>query len=308
MANNMDFINALGLELKGNAFVGHCDDYHYSVIMNLNMVGQVVIRFVFSKPISQQTIQQINKSTKSLSRGDKFAQPQDTLLIPMPGRGRKTLDEYRILLQDRLTTLTSAFRQYQLVQHETCTVCHQGSETEEAKLKNFNGYFVPIHDSCADQLLVVVNTEIKNEQKRWYLLPVSMLLAIIGGVIGLIPMLVVLFISDYYIGILYALIPLAALYGYRLGKAPKNILMIFSIVIVTLALSIGFVFAFYQLIAIGMESTFEVMLADPAFAESFQSDLLTGVVFGIIGIIIAWRSISKTSSQKIDSVQALKNQ
>ncbi|MCK7485039.1 MAG: hypothetical protein MZU97_05435 [Bacillus subtilis] len=218
------------------------------------------------------------------------------------------MDEYRIDLEKRLGVLTASMRQNRLTQHEHCTVCHRFIETEEAKLKNFNGYYVPIHDSCADQLVQTVQNEVASEQKRWFLLPVSALFALIGGLIGLIPVIVVFFVSSYYIGILYALIPLAALYGYRLGRAPKNFLMIAVIVVITLFLSVGFIYLLFSLIAIADNMTFDQLLADPLIADEFNSNLTSGIVFGFIGIALAWRSITKTSSKKVDSVQSLKNQ
>ncbi|MCK7485040.1 MAG: hypothetical protein MZU97_05440 [Bacillus subtilis] len=48
--------------------------------MNQNVAGQVILQFVFSEQVSAQALRQIAKETKSFTRGDKFAIPQDTLI------------------------------------------------------------------------------------------------------------------------------------------------------------------------------------------------------------------------------------
>jgi hypothetical protein len=309
MNNYMEIVNALNLEPKGNAFVGEIEGYRYSFIAQPNALLGGVIRFVFDQPIEKQEAAIIRKSTKGIVQFDRFANAKDTVVLALMNRGRKTMDQYATFLTDLLKAYAAGFRNAGLRQSTSCAVCNQILPEEDVVWKVFNGYYVQMHDSCADKMIAKVTQEVALEQKRWYLLPLSLIFAFLGGIVGLIPAVIALFSVGYYVGLLYALVPLAAIAGYKLGKAPKNALMIVSVIVITLVLSAGFVLVTYAMSAAYMDLTFaEAMQSDAEFAASFQSNFTTSLIFGALGVWIAWRGISKTSRGKLDAVQSLKNQ
>lgn len=309
MGNYMEVVNALALERKGNGFVGELEGYAYSFVASNSGVIVGMIRFVFEQAITKDQIAIVRKSGKLMFGLDSFANQKDTAVITVPAKGRRTLDQYAEFLKDYLLGFVRGFQNAGLLQPIECTVCHQEREEEPTVMKLFNGYHVRMHETCADKLIVKVTNEVALENKRWYLVPISVLFAFLGGLVGLIPAMIALFGVGYYLGILFALVPLAAVFGYKLGKAPQNIVMIVSVVLVALVLSGGFIYVTYAMIA-GMDglTLSQAMAADAEFAAEFESNLTTGLIFGALGVFIAWRSISKTSVRKLDAVQELKRQ
>jgi hypothetical protein len=310
MSNYMEIVTLLNLERKGNTFVGEVDGYRFSFggLNNSALIGGV-FRFVFTQPIPDAAARTIRKYAKAGYGRDRFAQKMDTAVVFAPRRGRRTNDEYAAFLKQTLGDYVRGFKEAGLYQPQDCTVCHTTQPESEPEWKTFNGYYVPMHSSCAERMIEQVNREVQSESKRWMLLPLSLLFALLGGIVGLIPALIALFTVNYYVGLLYALIPLGAVVGYKIGKAPKNAMMIVSVILITLFLSAGFVLATYAMSAEYLGFTFaEALQSEPGFADAFERDISTSVIFGALGVWIAWRGISKTTRGKLNAVQSLKNQ
>lgn len=123
-------------------------------------------------------------------------------------------------------------------------------------------------------------------------LPLSILLAVVGGLVGLIPNFISIFFFDTLLGLLYALIPLGAYFGYVLGKAERNKYTLILICIISFALAIGVFLLYYGLILNALNLTFADLFADTEAKNGFLSDLGLSALFTVFGLYISWRVIS----------------
>jgi hypothetical protein len=143
---------------------------------------------------------------------------------------------------------------------------------------------------------------------------------VIGGAVGAIPALIALVFFNYFVGILFALIPLGIFYGWKLLKGKLTRLTTVFTIIYTIftslfvwILSLGIFIRSELAYFYGVEITLgeAIALAFEFFAENpnyFISDVLSDALFAfgsaVIGIWIVWRQITRTDEEAFSQVQA----
>jgi len=129
---------------------------------------------------------------------------------------------------------------------------------------------------------------------------------LVGGVVGALPALGALYLFDFFVGILFALIPICIYYGWKiLGGRLSNLTTVFTIVytlvvaliveIVDSWLILQEVFPTYQ---ITLMEVIDAYLDPELFRELFMSSTLMALLFAVIGIWIAWQQIRRTDKRE----------
>jgi hypothetical protein len=143
---------------------------------------------------------------------------------------------------------------------------------------------------------------------------------VIGGAAGAVPALITLVFFNYFVGILYALIPLGTYYGWKLLKGKLTRMTTVFTIVYTLLASI-FVWVLSLAIILRNEFTyelgFEIPLGDALAAvfeilidypDVFREIMLTDALFAfgsaIIGVWIVWRQITGTDEEAFSRIQA----
>lgn len=178
---------------------------------------------------------------------------------------------------------------------QNCPVCKQPGC--DAYAYSRDGY-VPVHAACVQQQAAQSYAAVQdNEVNGSYGLGV--LGAILGSVVGAIPTILIVIFFSRIVGILCALIPLGAFYGYKLlrGKMTKavlpiiiavSLLMVPAIYYITQACWIlvedGYFIPPMEFIAIALYVPGEVI-----------ADMLIYFLFTILGIIIVSSTISRNN-------------
>ncbi|MDP2425641.1 MAG: hypothetical protein U1C51_05010 [Candidatus Izemoplasmatales bacterium] len=307
MAYSTDIINIFSLIPKGASFVGEYRFYRFSYVPQDTANGLLCCRFVFTRSLTPQEHRQIVKETKINIAFDQFALPKDTVKVMFLGRGLSSFEKFSQTITQKMDSMIVAFQHLGLEQHQECTFCHTELESEAPELRNFNGYFVPIHQSCAEVLIEQIEQKAVHEKKNLSKLPFSLLLALIGAFIGLIPQAIALLGAQYYVGILYAIVPLGALLGYRLGKAPRTKIMIASVVVITFIVTISFTFLYFSMLVI--EAGYQSLQAAMQYSDIqriFYTEMFTTLLFSALGIWVSWRAILKYTSNKEEVINQLK--
>jgi len=131
---------------------------------------------------------------------------------------------------------------------------------------------------------------------------------LIGGVVGALPTLGALYFFDFFVGILFALIPLSIYYGWKLfGGRLSNLTTAFTIFYtIVVALIVEIVDSWLILrevfpeLEITLLRTIDVYLDPYLFREMFMRSTVTALVFAAIGIWIAWKQIRKTDKSDVE--------
>lgn len=130
---------------------------------------------------------------------------------------------------------------------------------------------------------------LKPENKK--MLPLSICLSFVGAIVGLIPAILVVLLTGYLYGLLFAITPIAAFFGYKLGKAPLRNYTTVIVIIESLVVTALAIFVEYTILAAqGGVSVLELIAIPEA---EFVMNLVQAEVFACIGIAVAWNVIRK---------------
>lgn len=208
-------------------------------------------------------------------------------------------------LYERLETATegllNALHEMGVRPEEDCKICGAGG-AEDCFVEDKSGYAV--HASCkqrqADRILAEVE---ENEVNGNYAL--GALCALLGGVVGAIPSVLLLYFTGYISVWLYALIPLAAAFGYKLGKGVLNWAMPVIVAVVSLVCNILPVLCsvyadlqeyFGEWIGVG---DFMEYVLHPSARMHLALNAIMPTIWCILGIFVASGYIRKTNKEKV---------
>lgn len=135
--------------------------------------------------------------------------------------------------------------------------------------------------------------------------------ALLGMLVGLIPNLLSIMFADTIWSLLFALVPLCAMFGYKLFKGKMNKGSV--VIVVALSLLAVFLIPIIEILIYLVKDYGEPLgsalgytlqiVRDPEFFSNASSEYLQLLLFMALGIWIAWRYISgqTNSSQALSS-------
>lgn len=138
---------------------------------------------------------------------------------------------------------------------------------------------------------------VREEPKQEFIQPtnktLSIVLSAVGAIIGLIPAVLVVYFTDTLYGLLFALPPIAAYFGYKLGKAPITKFTTVLVIIETLVVCALAIVIEYALVATALGVSLIEVISIPE--AEFGKALLQVLLFACIGIAVSWNIIRKTN-------------
>ena len=132
-------------------------------------------------------------------------------------------------------------------------------------------------------------------------LPLLVLGALLGGLVGAIPAVLMRDFGSYLVAVLYALIPLGANYGYRLFKGKRNkaaffVTIVFSVLdmfLMRLGMYFVYVVGHYHMVP----SLTDVV---EAYFQSYgAAQIGPDLLFLALGLWIAWGGIRRTGAHEV---------
>ena len=247
----------------------------------------------------------VREVKKALPRGCTFvlaAAGRYTLTCAAGGEG---LDRNFI---SAMNTVVSAFREANLVPEEKCPVCRQECCNATALM---NGAYVKVHKDCVEQMSA--GTMARAEQAMQGNYVTGFIGALLGGLVGALPAVFCLVILNYYVALLYALIPLGANYGYRLFKGKLNkgafVCTLFSSIVnlFTEAFLMGYVQLSAMLLEAGRElPTFGYAVRFMTENSDYMTEhLIMAVIFLALCIWSVWGQIRRTAVHDVRDAGAV---
>ena len=189
----------------------------------------------------------------------------------------------------------------------TCAVCGGGTPDSLCVVNTYQ----PVHAACMHQKLETAKEQaMENKENGSYL--TGTLGAILGALVGTILPLVMLIATDTLYALLFALVPLAAMFGYRKfkGKSDKIsivIVIVVSILAVVLMAYAVIVYYIMQQMGVGLGTAMSFVsrfMSGSDFAE-LLGQFWKGFLFMGLGIVISWGYLTKTSSAEVKNTATL---
>jgi len=189
-----------------------------------------------------------------------------------------------------------------------CSVC--GQHNCDSMYFDDKNELTPTHHECKSKLIEQTTTHYKNKQENSNFVH-GLIGLLVGGFIGGIPSILSILLFEYELLYLYALIPIASLYGYKLlGGEPGIVSTLFIIVwsfiqvIVVIVLSYYFIFEQYFTIF----ETFEIITYDIGTLIEQSWFGFLSVFIGLIPTVIEGLNTankkSKTFLKSVENMQS----
>ena len=169
------------------------------------------------RPLNKDMIKEIqfaalNNACAMASLGNK----NDTLIITLP-EGNKAKEKTQETMKEMLKGAITCLKDNGYLPMSICPICKK-----EAEYDVFGSHFCPIHEDCRNSYIQKLEDLVKEDKSFNIKYVFAILFAVIGIAIGLItPILLTIFLHDYFTGVL-ALIPILATLGLFLSHAPSK--------------------------------------------------------------------------------------
>ena len=189
----------------------------------------------------------------------------------------------------------------------TCAICGGGTPESLCMVNTYQ----PVHGACMHQKVETVREQAEdNKENGSYL--TGTLGAILGGLVGTILPLVMLIATDTLYALLFALVPLAAMFGYRKfkGKSDKiSIVIVIVVSILAVVLMAYAVIMYYimQQMGVGLGTAMSFVsrfMSGSDFAE-LLGQFWKGFLFMGLGIVVSWGYLTKTGTAEVKAATTL---
>ncbi len=290
----------LNLKSVGSTVYGEMNDYHYSI--NLIPYGNAQIwqlTMVLDNTLSTDVqlnlkkVHKINIQYSALNITSSYKTIVYNIVLQLPISKEKQLNYFNNLL----TTLTNALAKEEIKNAEKCCLCGVDNQYEEPSYHVYKGLYVNLHQSCVDAAYEEQQREIEKENKNIKNLPLSIILAAVGAIVGIIPSAISIFGFGWLFGLLFAICPVCSFFGYKLGKAPLRWYSTLIAAVCSLLATAGLIILAGYLVALAANVSLKEVFND---AELGLGGLLAqALLFDVIGIGCAWGYITKTKSGQV---------
>lgn len=288
---------ALGYNVENETIYGCYNDYHFSVIP-VNYGSAIVFQLTLTvdNPLSEAIISilktyKIKPSYELVTVGSTNIYIVKVILNLPIAKAKK-----KAAFDTIIEKLTQTLKEYNVLDNNKCCLCGAEKEDAEVTYNVYKGLYLATHTSCIETSYEQERVAIEAENANIGRLPLSIILAIVGAFVGLIPAFVVIYIG-WLIGLLFALSPICAFVGYKLGKAPLRWYATLIASAASVLATVLIILAIYGLFATAANVSFAELISDPE--SGFIELMLQAILFDAIGIAIAWSYITKTTKNQV---------
>ena len=186
---------------------------------------------VFSKTLSKEVRKEIQRVHGiPIMRVESIGLIDNAVILPVKHKpGHQRFDQY-------INRLLELFEKLELKSLDYCPYCGEGETDGFRKIK---GARLSVHESCVKSFVQKVEGHLENEGKSNKYMLKSIVFAILGGIIGLMPSILILELFEFYSAWLFLLIPVTSFYGFKKGGAQRRSYVVVLVALITLMLTVG---------------------------------------------------------------------
>lgn len=270
-----DYAHLLGFQKEGNVYILEANgfkvylrDWQYMVLA-IPSFYIPLDRPLDKEEIKKVTIASFNNACAPMSLGN----PKDTLIVSLP-EGNKTKDKKIETMKAMIEEVTKCLKEDGYLPMKLCPICHASAE-----YGIFGDHYCPIHEDCKNSYIEKLKDKVKEDTgfKASYIL--SILFAIIGAAIGLLPALfLTIYKYNYFAGLL-ALVPILATIGFFFAKAPSKKWITITIGCIVFIIVLGF---------LGFALPYMAKMKELSFVDYMFKNGWVGFRKAIVGLILAF--------------------
>lgn len=310
-------LESLGFENNGNICYGTWKGYAVSLNRYVSKLYYVHVAVRLDKPsgtLRKALRQATNVPGLKIGGVERVLKNEVVFSISF-----NKADDLLARFTERMDAYTAALRENGVAPADTCAV--SGREHPESLCLIASRDSVSYQPVCAaavkNQNYQTQEQVESNENSGNYI--TGFIGALLGMLVGLIPNLLTIIYMERIYSLLFMLVPLAAMFGYKLFRGKMNAASIVIVILLSLVgvllipyLEIVFYLVRDEGIALGEALSFTAKyltdpanLSDPEVAADLRRELLQLLLFMGLGIFASWRIIkSKTNSSVMANSQA----
>ncbi len=263
---------------------GKVKNYTFNISqINQGLSPMLYYVFTFMRPVSNADLTQIkNLYGRLLNIQTDVIGTACILYIPV----RSNLAKHG--LEKDLPKLESLVDKFESLGLAPLTSCPFSGNSESLTPRILNHALLFTSDEAYQQYVSHIDQVIKDEKALAKYLPTSILLAIVGAIIGALPSLAIAIAMDSIFALLTALIPIASFVGYKLGRGPKTAISLIIVSAISLIAGATFITIYYQILLMSLDVTWADLFANSEASIGFFKDLGLTLLFTGIGVLISW--------------------
>lgn len=314
MATELDVLSAisqLGFESLGNVFFGTWQGYAITLrklSAKIFYLDAAVRLDKVPKGLRKELARAVKE--KGLKIGGTEAITKQRVSFSVSFKGK---DEALPRLRERLDAVTAALRDNGVTPAGTCAVSG-AARPDSLCLVNIRGAlsYQPVNAAAIREQGNRTREKAEaNETNGSYLL--GIVGAVLGALVGLIPNLLLLLLTETLYSLVFALVPICAMYGYKLFRGKMNnaaivVVIVVSLIAVPLIPYLEIVVYLVQEYGVTLSqaiSAATVAMTDGEFLAEIAGELVQLVMFMALGIWVAWRFMSnQTNSSAVQNSEA----
>lgn len=285
---------ALGFSLVNNTYCMKRKGYAISLFI----ANTAFYKIVLNESITKEQLNKIREAKKGCALNTTFKK-DDSILVPISSILR-TSQKFVQKCENNLLKVIDVLISEELKQSKICSEC--GEEVEN--IVGYNGIACYMHKECFEKIKEKLKAEYQEElQSNENQRSMSIMLCFLGAIVGVIPSAIALLGFAYLFALLFALVPLAAFYGYKLGKGPLD--KTASICSIAFSfISVAIVFLIYVVSVANMVGVTvgELYNASP---EAFFIDGGQILLFWALGVFVSYKAITNTTSKKLKDIEKM---
>ena len=297
-----------GFESTGNICYGSWRNYAVSILPPQSSIIQLVFAVRADKNDKALDKALRTELRQQLGKGFSSKLYQDRCVFGIRFKGKTPLEQQFVQVADTIAATLSA---HGLHPANTCAVCGGGTPESLCVVNTYQ----PVHAACMRQKVETIREQAEdNKENGSYL--TGLVGALLGGLVGSLIPILVLIGTNTISAFLYALIPLAAMFGYRKfkGKSDKISIVIVVLISILFVAVIDFVYLaylfqqhfhanFFQGLSLAFQNLGRL---DQWFDTGvLTSDILKSLLFMGLGIVVSWGYLSKTGTAEVKTATTL---
>lgn len=314
MANGQEILSAiseLGFDNTGLFYYGDWKGYAVTLrrISTRSFFADLAVRFEKVPAGLRKALSRAVKE-RGLKIGGTEAITKTTVTFSF-SFGRN--DDAKARLAERLDVMVSALRENGVEPADTCAISGAANPDSLCLVPRGTLYsYQPVNAAVIRQQDTQIREKAEeNEVNGSY--AQGILGGFLGLLVGLIPNLLTILFAEKIFALLFALVPICAMYGYKLfkgkmGKGSVAIVIVLSLLGVVLIPYLELVIYFVKDSHFPVGQAFDIArlyMTQPEFLSQIGGEMLKLLLFMGLGIMIAWRIVSgQTNSSALQNSEA----
>ncbi len=293
------FLSTKGIELHDQLGCGVIDRYPLSMqlVGKPAQITSIIVKIQLAsalKKIHRKEVRDLLKHKATISYMGKIIQ----LTI------RTGNMQYPYDFSQTVVSLISYLANNNIPESTQCPIC---GRFDSDAMAYYNGAYQKVHMHCIQNVLDTREASVEENETNGSFFT-GLIGALLGGLVGIIPSLLTIFLLQRIYVMLYALIPICIYYGYRLFKGRMNQWA----VVLTILLSFLILFVMeYVVLVISVHREYGIWLLkeclqlffDRQYFLEMLKDMVMSFVFLALGILYSWRMIAENNQKTTTSIE-----